>query len=116
MENKAIEQQKQASAKKGHWKRNFLLLLLIIILGAFGYGYYWYQGVIKIKNQSEAILGEYKDLQQKKGKYDQLVEAIFREQTRCKDFISQSAGDFAEFEHCKKFVEWANTILPDSKT
>ena len=114
MDNQTTQQQTQARPKKGHWKRKFLLLLAFIILASLGYGYYWYGGIIKIKKQAAAILSEYKELQHTKGKYDQLIEGIIREQIRCKDFISQSAGNFGEFEYCKKFVEWADASLQNS--
>lgn len=113
MDNK-ITQQPQTPLKKGHWKRYPILFLLVIILAGGGYGYYWYRGVIKTKAQADQILNEYNKLQATKGKYDQLVEALKREQIRCKDFISQGEGQFGEFEYCKKFVEWADASMPES--
>lgn len=98
------------------------LVVMVIALG--GYGFYWYSGVVKTREVAQQALRNSADLQDLSAKYDALQVTyndlqgkytslegdVTAELQRCRDFIGQTEGNFATFEYCKGFVNWADGL------
>jgi len=72
----------------------------VILLGL---GYWW---ISSLMNQA----AEGQVMSDKAAQYDVLLNDIDVERDRCEKLISQQEGEFGDFEYCKQYVEWANSV------
>lgn len=94
---------KDAKPSKSQWKKKILAVIILIGL-AFGvYGYFWYQGLLELRDEAEMLV-EHEEI------YSSLVTALEEESSRCKNFIAQEEGEFSSFNYCQNFIEWSSGL------
>jgi len=85
-------------------KLKLIATIILLAVGFGGYGYMWYKNTRKIRTEALQILDETIQLRL-------LHETVANERARCSSYVTLNEGIFAEFEYCKKFIEWADSIL-----
>ncbi len=85
-------------------KFKLIATIVLLIIGCGGYGYMWYKNTRKIRTEAVRILDETVHLRL-------LRETVVGERARCGSYVNLNEGNFSEFEYCKKFIEWADSIL-----
>jgi len=103
-ENNNRESVQLITKKKVSTKSKVYFILGLILIGIIVYGYYWYRQTNTLRLEAQAVADRAE-------KFDVLENAIKAERGRCENFIAQKEGDFGSFEYCKKFIDWASTLL-----
>lgn len=86
---------------KKDWKYRVWIILVLIFLSLGLYFYSWYQSTQRLRTEAKQVI-------EKAGKYEEVLNKIQAEESRCENFIIQQEGDFSSFEYCKKFINWVN--------
>jgi len=81
-------------------KTRFFIGLVLVALGLAGYLWYWYRTTAQVRQTAKSVV-------ERATQYERLKGAINQETNRCREFMTGGSGAFAEFEYCKKFIEWA---------
>lgn len=108
-----IKPQKQGNKFVSQVKLFFFTLLLGAGVLVAVYLYLWYDNVVKSQTQAKEVLARKNQLEVELKDYSLVKSKIFEQISRCQSLIGQGSGDFSQFEYCKKFIEWSNS-LPES--
>lgn len=104
-------------AKTNKLVSNLKLFLIALVLGIgillVGYAYLWLDDVAKKQQEAVAVLSRKNGLEVELKDYGLVKSKIFEQISTCQTLIAQGSGDFSQFEYCKKYIEWANS-LPES--
>lgn len=84
-------------------KSKIYIVVAIVGVVLIGVGYWW---ISSLMNQA----AEGQLLSDKAAQYDVMLDNIDIERDRCEKLISQQEGEFGDFEYCKQFVEWADSV------
>ena len=90
--------------KKRLYRYKIYVVLILITIGAGAYGYLWLKETNRLKAEALSIINKVEQ-------YESLRSEINTERGRCEDFITRREGDFGSFEYCKKFIDWADTLI-----
>lgn len=88
---------------KSPFKKYLYLGTAIIVLALVIFSIYQF---IQIRN----MFRQAREFSVKEQQFNQTVQKVQEQNSTCKTLISQQSGDFGEFEYCKRFVEWTNTL------
>jgi len=78
--------------KTGFSVKTKIRIFLIFVLGAaFIFAYFYFQNTGKLKSQYEAGIRD--------------LETLNNERNRCTELLSQEAGNFGDYEYCRKLLQ-----------
>lgn len=97
------------------WKKNASIGLVLLLIASGGYGYYqftqlqqWYsdaQSAIENQQQANYAISDYVFLRMQ----------IEEKEKYCQEFLASEAGEFGEFEFCKRYIEWSKEVKFEQK-
>lgn len=86
------------------------LILIVILLGGLTFGYFWFKGALKMKQNAQEVISQAQQFEIVNQELENLKQKIEIENSRCLDFIAKQEGDFGSFAYCQKFIDWANIL------